>query len=448
MNSKSLLKISLLLLSLMVFFASCVKEGPMGLSGEDGKDGVAGADGKDANATCLTCHLETNMKAIEAQYESSDKGERAGRTGKYCAKCHTTEGFEETLTQGTFFVRNEMLNGTKISCTACHKHSGFDFGTDPIAKILRTTAPVYLNHDNYNLTTNAYVATKATDYGSVNNLCGTCHQNRATTVETYTDPNNPVKPVTTGVKFTQQSYFPIANSGTITQNTLVKFRTGTNFSIHESSPQSDNLLSKGGYEYAGKTYTRKTSHTTSKCTDCHFNKYDATTSTGGHTLRVNLKDPACVTCHDLSTKIPQTLTTINAKLIELGDLLAAKKIFKKTSSTSASALNGFTYSAQPSHDFYGTLLPTTNSAPATYALTLSSKNLPSTTTGLLVYNSEVTWAADTDFANRIGREWTYGELGAAYNFNYVNQIATPANRGLHNTIYALELLQSSIDYLK
>ena len=165
-------------------------------------------------------------------------------------------------------------------------------------------------------------------------------------------------------------------------------------------------------------------------------------------MAVNLKDPKCVACHDLTTKIPATLATINAKLAELGDLLVAKKLYYKSVSTSSSAINGFRYFVQPSHDFFGTLLPTTASAPTTYALSLSSRNYVSTTTGLLVYNSEVNWSVDNDYANRIGREWTYGELGAAFNFTYVSTTASAANRGVHNPTYALELLQSSIDYLK
>jgi nitrate/TMAO reductase-like tetraheme cytochrome c subunit len=426
---------------------SCVKEGPMGLTGDAGADGKNGVNGKDANSSCLNCHQVSFMASKEAQYELSDKGGRTARSGKYCARCHSTEGFQEITTMGTFFVTNEMLNGTKITCAACHKHSGFDFGTDTISKILRTTAPVYLSYENYNVATNAYLATKATDFGPANNLCANCHQVRGTTVATYTDPANPVTPVTTPVKFTQHAYFPIANvTGSITQNTLVKFRFGTNFSIHEGANQPEYLMSKGGYEYAGKTYTRKTAHSADKCTNCHFNAFDGISAvkTGGHTMKVNLKDPKCVACHDLTAKIPATLVTISAKLTELGDLLAARKVFKKTTNSSGVV----SYSAQPSHDFYGTLLPTKASAPATYALTLTNKNLPSTTTGLLVYNSEVGWTADTDFANRIGREWTYGELGAAYNYTYVNTVATAANKGIHNTIYALELLQSSIDYLK
>ena len=442
--------IQLLFFAFVMMFgaSSCVKEGPMGLTGATGTNGTNGTNGTDANSTCLSCHSTAAMTLKETQYDMSDKGTRTARSGKYCARCHSTEGFQEITTMGTFNVTNEMLNGTKIGCAACHKHSGFDFGTDPASKILRTTSPVFGNYDNYNMTTNAYEAAKSYNYGTVNNLCANCHQIRGNTVVTYTDPNNPRTPSTTAVKYTALPYFPIANAGSITEAWLVSFRIGTNFSIHEGANQPDYLISRGGYEYTGKTYTRKTAHSADECTTCHFNAYDAATKVGGHTMKVNLKDAKCTSCHDLAVKIPATLATVNAKLIELGDLLAARKVFKKTASASSSALNGFTYAAQPSHDFLGTLLPTTASAPTTYAMSLTTTNLPSATTGLLVYNNVVNWTTDTDFANRIGRQWKYGELGAAFNWTYVYTTADAANRGIHNPTYAMELLQTSIDYLK
>ena len=128
-------------------------------------------------------------------------------------------------------------------------------------------------------------------------------------------------------------------------------------------------------------------------------------------------------------------------------LLAKQLLFKKNTTTGS-------YSAVPSHDFYNTLLPTTVSTPK-YALTLASANTISTTTGLLVYNSLVTWANDpastgtaVGYGDRIGREWKYGELGAAYNHTYVNTVADAANKAVHNPTYAMELLQTSIDWLK
>jgi hypothetical protein len=66
-------------------------------------------------------------------------------------------------------------------------------------------------------------------------------------------------------------------------------------------------------------------------------------------------------------------------------------------------------------------------------------------TGLVIYANTVTMATDPDFATRIGREWKYGELGAAYNYGY---ITSELSLGVHNHVYALALLQKSIDWLK
>jgi hypothetical protein len=429
---KNLLKLLTLCTIAGYLFTSC--EGPMGPAG------------KNSNESCLICHSTDNMTAKESQYELSDKGERSARTGKYCARCHSTEGFQEITTMGTFAVTNEMLNGTKVSCAACHKHSAFDFeNSDTVSLVLRTIAPVYSNWNNYNYTSNAYVRTNATDYKGINNLCANCHQFRGSTVNTYTDTTK-VPKITTPVKYTTLSYFPVVNSGS-NENTTVKFRAGTSIGIHEGAIQPDFLTSKNGYEYTGKTYTKKTAHSSSACVDCHFNQFNAADSTGGHTMRVNINDPNCTTCHNIATKRNTTLTAINAKLTELGDLLAARKIFKKNTSTLA-------YSVVPSHDFYGTLLPTTSTT-TKFAMSLATNNTISTTTGLLTYNSMVTWANDpastgtvVGYGDRIGREWKYGELGAAFNWTYVNTVATAANKAVHNPTYAMELLQTSIDWLK
>ena len=433
--------IRLLLLLTVVIFITTSCEGPMGPAG------------KDANESCVMCHNATKMDAIQAQYDLSDKGTRSARTGKYCARCHSTEGFKEITTMGTFVVSNEMLNGTKITCEACHKHSNFDFATSPdtVSEILRTLAPVYTNLNNYNYTTQAYARTNSSDYPGLNNLCSNCHQYRGLTSPLYSDPTPPVgpptAPVSANVKYTDLPYFPIANVNS-NELTTVKYRAGTGFGIHEGANQGDYLQGKNGYEYTGKTYTRTWKHSSASCTDCHFNTFDPVTGTGGHTMKVNKNDPTCVACHngtnDIPTKRAATLAAIQGKLTELGDLLAARKVFKKTTSGTT-----VTYAAQFSHDFYGNLLPNPNLAPTTkYALTLTTANVPSPTTGLLTYNKNVAWAVDTDIANRIGREWKYGELGAAWNFTYVNTTSDPANIAVHNPTYALQLLQTSIDWLK
>ena len=416
-------------------------EGPMGLQGEAGKDGkdgidgIDGVDGQDANSSCIICHNTANMLAKETQFEMSDKGERGARSGKYCARCHTTEGFQEIVKMGTFFVSNEMLNGTKHGCQTCHKHSSFEFaGTDTVSLILRTTTPVYTNYLNMDTVANSYTKKTATDYGDINNLCGQCHQYRGSrSGMVYTD----TLLKKTNVKFSDYPFWPLTNGN---ENVTVKFKAGSNIDIHEGANQADYLLGKNGYEYTGVTYTRTWTHSNYSCTDCHFNKYDATAKTGGHTMVVNRTDPKCLVCHSSSSitdKRALTLTAINAKLTELGDLLVARKVFKKS---------GSNYSVQPSHDFYGTLLPNTLSTEK-YALNASRKTSVSTTNGLLQYYVDVTWATDADFANRPGRPWKYGELGAAWNFVYVNTTASSGNRAVHNPTYALQLLNASIAWL-
>ena len=107
------------------FTSSCVKEGPMGLTG-------TGVDGKDANSSCLTCHATKIMDAMEAEYKLSKhfSGTTSARNGKYCARCHTAEGFKEITDNGKFVVANDITTATRINCATCHKHSAFNFAGD------------------------------------------------------------------------------------------------------------------------------------------------------------------------------------------------------------------------------------------------------------------------------------------------------------------------------
>jgi hypothetical protein len=63
----------------------------------------------------------------------------------------------------------------------------------------------------------------------------------------------------------------------------------------------------------------------------------------------------------------------------------------------------------------------------------------------VVYGNTVTMAVDANWSYRIGRAWKYGELGAAYNYGYIN---SELSIGVHNPVYGMQLLQSSIDWLK
>jgi hypothetical protein len=95
------------------------------------------------------------------------------------------------------------------------------------------------------------------------------------------------------------------------------------------------------------------------------------------------------------------------------------------------------------HDFNGKLYPTTQTAGDLFA-TSSSMNTVSPTTGLVIYGNILKYAKDADYTNRIGRVWKWGELGAAYNYAYIN---SELSKGVHNPTYALQVLQNSIDWV-
>ena len=402
---KNLIRLLSLLLMSGFLFTSC--EGPMG------------PPGKDANEVCLTCHTTANMDTKLAEYHLSKHffGTSSARNTKYCARCHTNEGFQEITSNGKFVVTAEITDGTRITCQTCHKHRAFDFTDDTVSMVLRTTTPIALNYNN-NATT--------TDFGTINNLCCTCHQIRGVTAVNYTDAAGKVQ------TFNQLPFFPLSNT---LENTTVKFKVGTNFSVHDGN-QSNLFAGINGYEYVGKEYTRTWKHSANACTDCHMNEFNSDTQKGGHSLIVN--EDACAACHG-EDKLTPIKTQIDAKRIELAELLTTRKVFKKTISNGVAS-----YSAEPTHDFYGVLFPNVQTT-TIYATALASANTVGSTSGILVYGNTVTLATDADWSNRIGREWKYGELGAAYNYGY---ITSELSLGVHNHTYALQLLQNSIDWLK
>ena len=356
---------------------------------------------------CGSCHNPTNQKAKLAQYRSSKHfyGNTSSRNSKFCARCHTSQGFQEIVSNQTFTVSADMPNGMKITCKTCHDHSTFDMSGDTTSLALRTTSPVPLAFNKY---------LKTTDFGKVNNLCSTCHQIRGVTGPSGTLP-----------------FFPFDYSQPPTAD--VQYKQGQSFSVHDGN-QSSLFSGINGYEYPGQTYTRKWEHTNFKCTSCHMNQYNPANDTGGHTLKCNTE--SCTSCHKGADLLKPVVTSISAKLKELGDLLVARKILNKN------------YSPVPSHDYNGLLY---DGSTTTVYTSISPNNTVSPATGQVVYGTQLKTGTDdaATAATRIGRPWKWGELGAAYNYGYIrSESPSRRNYGVHNPVYALQLLQSSIDWLK
>jgi hypothetical protein len=406
--------------SLMI--TSCAKDGAQGPAGATGPTGKDGTNGKDANSSCLVCHTTANFDAKLAEYKFSKHfmGNTSARNGKFCAKCHTHEGFLQIQTSGQFTTAGDMPFATRINCATCHAHSGFNF-SDTLAEILTNSKPVWLDFDK---------GQKATDYGKLNNLCASCHQVRCATALVYSDTT--LTPDVINAKYDAVPYFPFNNSS---DNDEVNFMLSRTFRVHDGN-QSNLNAGINGYEFKGQTYTRVWKHSDFSCTDCHMNTFNPADSTGGHTLHVNKAE--CTTCHGDPYKMEDVQAAITIKLNELRDLLVARKLFKKTTSSSGVV----SYNALETHDFNGKLFLTTQSEEKfASAVNTNSVNM---TTGVVGYSQMLKYAKDTDYANRLGRPMKWGELGAGYNYFYIFQ---ELSIGVHNPVYARQLLQNSIDWL-
>ena len=165
-----------------------------------------------------------------------------------------------------------------------------------------------------------------------------------------------------------------------------------------------------------------------------MNEYNAASETGGHTLKCNIDQ--CTACHKGVDKMTPVVLSISAKLKELGDLLVARKVFNSS------------YNPVYTHDYNGLLYDGTTTTAYT---TIAPNNTISPATGLVVYGTQLVTAPDNAAvaATRIGRPLKWGELGAAYNYGYIkSESPSKTNYGVHNPVYALQLLQKSIDWLK
>jgi len=292
MNSKNLLFLVFIVLSGMMIM-SC--EGPIGPAGADGTDGVNGsdgADGVDANAVCLTCHTLSHRAELTAQYDVTLHATSAvqwngqttvqyagGRNG--CAKCHSHEGFVETVATGMDTTAFNIQIPTRIGCTTCHSsHETFDFENDGADFALRTVEPV-----------NLLIADEVLDFGNTSNLCAACHQ-----------PRRPA---------------PVADDN---GNFNI---TSSHYGPHHA-PNATFLVGMGGYEVAGPdAYPAVGSAThaaSSSCVDCHMFAY--ADGQGGHALVPS--DASCVVCH--TNGIPDMEAEIVGLMDDLAALLMAEGV--------------------------------------------------------------------------------------------------------------------------
>jgi hypothetical protein len=302
MNSKNVFRISTLLVSLLFFITSCVKEGPMGPQGETGAQGLTGANG---NESCKVCHNTTVVGPISVQYKlakHSDEelpNEEAGSTG--CAPCHESEGFKYVCANNTSaaFVLNTSTGKYTnpyaattstsygpFTCFTCHKNLHTTYAVTDFAP-LTTVAAVPLTMWGGAKTANI------TPDGGISNLCIKCHQPRPFT-NSNTDGN-------------VLDYAALVNSPTAMfydaamASTAIKLKPGYRTHTHYGTAGAV-YAGMGGVEFKGTMGYANMVHTSkASCKDCHM--ATMTGAAGGHTFTAKGNFNGCNTtdCHGTGT---------------------------------------------------------------------------------------------------------------------------------------------------
>jgi hypothetical protein len=279
----------------MSFFVSC--EGPAGPAGTDGVDGTDGTPGVAGNLSCLECHTQAGMDAIENEYATSGHGLAAyvaytsGANRAACAQCHNNEGFLYYLSATPGGVVTDIFNATKVSCETCHgNHASLE---DGIEAPIRTIAPVTAIADG-----------TVIDFGNNSNLCANCHQSRASYAASEAIDSVKVGGVMVKVE--------AGNVG------IASSRTGPHH-----GPQANMLVGVLGY---GNSATH--AHTALGCTSCHMGESNGTE--GGHTFFPSIEN--CKGCHSGATdfnideaqsNFDTRMAAIRAKLVEKGIIVDA-----------------------------------------------------------------------------------------------------------------------------
>ena len=262
--------------------------GPMGPAGSDGTDGTNGVDGTDGtdgvagNAVCLDCHTLDVKAAVNDLWAASLHGTSqqfypgspttvayaGGRND--CAKCHSAEGFIETVWTGLDSTATGFSLPTGIRCKACHDfHPSLDFENEPNSAI-RQTMPVTL-----------IAGGDVVEFDNdESNLCMACHQSR----ENPADDSTP-----TAIVEVEGHYGP------------------------HHGPQANFINGLGGYEFG--TVTSVVGGGPHDCLSCHMGEVVGDTI-GGHTWVADVE--GCAECH--ATDVEDNMTEIHDLL---GDLQVA-----------------------------------------------------------------------------------------------------------------------------
>lgn len=286
---KKLSNLLLIIAAVTFVFTACEgpqgPQGPEGAQGETGPTGPQGPAGPSGTAGCITCHDNNQLiTAASAQWEASihATGGNAERNGRFCAPCHTSQGFLEVNTAGDFesTIGNKGTSATipnpnQINCYTCHDiHNTYTTADWDLTKTAATVG--WHSVDGSTVTT--------VDLGA-GNMCTGCHQGRAQTLLANWDDGG----------------------------TAILTPTTYRWGLHHG-PQYNIYVGEGLYEFVGSTaypqpgdadYLHTVNAAAKGCVSCHMNDAYGTQA-GGHTFNfaysyhgssVNNYPETCFSCH-------------------------------------------------------------------------------------------------------------------------------------------------------
>ena len=288
-----------------------------------------------------------------------------------CAKCHSSAGFVEFA--GTGAIAANVPVGSVIECTTCHN--------DATANLTSVTFP-----------SGAVISGLGKEA-----VCMTCHQGMASMVQVDE---------------------AIAAVAAADEDTAVAELGFTNPHYFAAAITRYGTLTKGGYEYTGKTYDALWEHTAGyeTCTDCH----------DSHSLEVKVDE--CATCHTGVAVVEdiRNIRMMSSGVDYDGDGDIAEGI--------AGELDGVRATLYTAIQAYS---KETAGAPAVYSAAAYPYFFVDT-------NADgVTDEAEAVFPNAY-KSWTPRMLKAAY--NYQMSIKDPGAYA-HGGKYIIELLYDSIEDL-
>jgi len=272
-----------LFVAMIVFTASCTKEGE---KGEQGESGVQ---------TCGQCHdFSEDILARQIQYTASGhlNGGTFERNGSSCAPCHTSMGYREVLQTGEQETSATVSNPTPVNCFTCHNIHETYTSTD---WALRSTAPVAW-----------WINGETSDQGTAN-VCLNCHQARVP--DPALDPSTP----TAMVEVTSFRYGP------------------------HHGPQGPMIAGDLGYEIGSGYSNHPHSGIENTCVTCHMAEPYGSQA-GGHSMGMTylyhghdeLSTAGCVECHenpdDLADAAEEWALELEVLLHDLGGILITQGV--------------------------------------------------------------------------------------------------------------------------